>query len=229
MPISAAPVRREVVVQADGTEWQEMREICPDVAALERRIVEIAQTEGSALRQLADLVPVLGTIEAERVSLHKTAEETVDAYSVTSGLAVALNPIPWLDVAGGMAAIVMLVSKLEAVYHQPLDSEERSGLAQELWRQCRSHLMLTVAAAVGGSFIKTFMGIGTLAGGLVQAGAVGYLIHVVGHAAMIYMEDGKTWKAGGAEATLKAVIASVDRASVTARIVSHVKTRMGLA
>jgi small GTP-binding protein len=229
VPIAAAPRRRMVFVHADGAEREEMREMSPDIALLERRIVAIARTEGRALQKLADLVPTLQAVEADRRALRKAAEETVDSYAMAAAAAVALNPIPWLDVAGGSAAIVMLVLKLEAVYRQPLDPQERSGLAGELWRGCRSQLALTIAAALGGSFVKTIPGIGTFAGGAMQAGAAGYLIYVVGRTAMVYMENGKTWKAGGAEAALKAVIASVDKASVTARIVAHVKTRMGLS
>lgn len=227
LPISAAPLTHLVVVDpATGAEELVERSGLPDVAALKERVLAIVNAEGRALKQLSSFVATLEQQRLDAKTRRETADRKVEDFAVGTALVVALNPVPLLDLAGSAVSLGLLLSQLGTVYGSSLTKAEIESVTAEIWRNARAQLAGVIALAVGGSLIKSVPFIGTVGGALMQAGAAGYMVTIAGKACIAYLENGRSWGGRNPGAVLDEIIRSVDRASVTARIVDRVKVQL---
>jgi hypothetical protein len=89
-----------------------------------------------------------------------------------AGGAIAVNPFPLLDLAGGSAITVKMVLDLAAVYQQRIDVDTIVTLLGQLGKNLVAMVGASAAApalalAIG-SLLKTVPGVGTIAGGILQ-------------------------------------------------------------
>lgn len=201
----------------------------PLIEPLREKILAILNREGLSLLALNALIQ---TRQAEAEIAQKTLElreEQADAliwkYAQYKALAVAVNPVPLLDVIGALTADLFLIRALARLYGLPMTSFE----AGRLWRK--------ILFGAGGVLLAEWLGglvwgLDKTAGWLespgnlsrylgsafLQAGAAGYSAYGVGQAAKVYLQQGASWGPLGASAVITGILQEMERDTLTARL-----------
>jgi len=208
-----------IMVDEEGKEHETSRELSPDVDELKTRLWEILEEEGKTLAALnASLFA--GNI-SDQISKHilevrqDLASKLVRTYSVSKGLAVAVNPVPVADLFAAAVLDISMVLHLSRVYGLPLSKNEASSLVKVICAQMLA-LIGTVWAV---HLISSTLKIGT--GGVstvVTAGGQGaiayYSSYVVGQVAKRYFADGKSWGELGPKQVVTEILEDIDRESI---------------
>ena len=132
---AARPDPYKVKIQhPDGTTSLQWERPAPVIEPLKMRILEVLEREGKALVALNTLL-LAGDLHEEIVA-HKVrirddaANRLIWNFALAKGAAVALNPIPVADMAGGLAVDVGMIVALSRVYGIPLTRRTAVGLVQ---------------------------------------------------------------------------------------------------
>lgn len=235
--VSAEPAPMEVRVEyADGRisyEWETPK---PQVQELKQTILNILNREGRSLLALNALVQAR---ESEAIIAEKTlyfrqqeAEALIWRFCKYKALAIALNPIGFLDVIGGLITDLALIRSLARLYSLPMTSYEATRLLKTillssgglLLAEIASNLVLGMgksAAAVAG---EGSINITTFAGGaLAQSGVASYGAYAVGKAAQVYLENGCTWGRLGANTVIEEILTQVEKNTILYRLKQKIK------
>ncbi len=232
--VAADPAPLQVRVEwPDGRITYEWEPQPPQIDDLRQALLTIARHDGLALIALNTLreVDFLETDMARRaIALHQPeAEALIWKFAQYKALAVALNPIAGLDLAGGLIADLALIRALARLYGLPITQHE----ARQLWRaiakstgalllsEVGTRLLLTTGKGLAAlwSLVDGVGGLSTLLSiAAAQAGTAGYGTYVVGKAAQVYLERGCTWGPNGVKAVMQDILQSVDAESAIARL-----------
>jgi small GTP-binding protein len=234
--VASSPLQHFIVVDVDGSERLEEKQGEPDVSALRRRIDEIVSDEGKHLLSLEATIREMESAKSqalkssgdERRRIDGRADELIENFAVGMAIGVAVNPVPLLDLTVGLAGMATLVSQLAGTYGVAMSEREIDNIASVLGSASKDILAGSTAAYVGGSLLKFVPWVGWAAGGMLQAGAVGYTVTVLGRACKVYYGNGKKWDSGGINSTLENIVKSVDKDSVSGRIVHRVKQKLAI-
>jgi uncharacterized protein len=224
------PVRLEY---PDGTVKEEWESLPPQIEELKEKILTILNREGRSLLAINSLVQAR---DAERNIANKTvelrakeADRLIWKYARSKALAVAINPIAVLDIAGGIIADLSLIRSLARLYGLPITSHE----AGKLWRKIVASSGWLILGELASNFI---LGIGKTSAGFLsaiespaamtaytataatQAGVAGYGAYLVGKIAQEYLENGCTWSASGTSRVIEDIISQVDRGTLIYRL-----------
>ncbi len=208
-----------LLVDEQGNETETCKTFPPDTGELKERLWSIVNEQGKTLSainaslfagQLSDQV-------SERIMLIRKdiADKLIQTYCVSKGVAVAINPVPVVDLISAGVIDVTLVVHLSRIYGLPLTKSEAGSLIKTIGGQ----MMLLLGTIWGIHFISTALKLGT--GGLSTVltasaqGAVAYCSTlVVGKAAQQYLKQGKSWGEGGAKQAVRNILDSLDRDSI---------------
>jgi hypothetical protein len=230
--VSADPAPRIVIeVDADGRETESERPAPPDVQALKDRIWEILEAEGNTLAALnaslfaGDLSDKVGArVLAARREL---GEIIIDNYSLAKGIAVAVNPVPIVDIAAALAVDISMVAHLSRVYGMPMTRTQSGALIRTISGQ----LLLLMGASWLVNLVASLLKAGS--GGLstlLTLGAQGavayYSTYVVGRAAEQYLAAGCSWGEDGPKRVISNILENIDRDSMLARARSDILARI---
>ena len=202
----------------DGSQHEEWVDRPPIIEDLSARVLEILHREGKAV--IALNANLFATEISDRIATLKAtvrgeeADRLIRRFMWIKASAVALNPIPIADIAGGMVSDVIMVQRLGVVYGQPFSRENARALITEIlgaWGILVSFEWMTHLAA---GLIK---GAAPLVGhalvAVPQALAAAWTTYIVGQAATVSFRQGG-WGGRGAKAILRDILAGVDRDSV---------------
>ena len=221
---AADPLEREVVYEnADGSTRTEWRKPRPDVEQLKVRILEVLDREGKALLALnaslfaADTSDKVASVKVRLRDRH--AQRAIWTYAVSKALAVAGNPVPLLDVGGGLAIDTTMVVTLADIYGLPMSKRNAAGLIKDIlmsagWVTLGEWITHLVANAMKAS---TF-GAATLLTALPQGLAAGYGSYIVGQAAKYYLEHGASWGDEGPKTVVRRILDSAEKDSVMEKL-----------
>jgi len=217
---SAAPAERHViVVDADGQERETTRRPPPQVATLVERLWQIIEREGKSLSALN--ASLFASRVSERITRtimetrRQLAERLIRYYCIAKGLSVAVNPIPLADLAAAAAIDSVLVAHLSRLYDLPMSRREAGRLVAAIFTQLAALIGAVWTVHLASSALKlTSAGLSTLITASSQGAIAYYSTYVVGRIARQYLEQGKSWGAGGAKAVTAEILASMDRASI---------------
>jgi small GTP-binding protein len=211
------PVMR-LVYLPDGSIHEEEVKRTPIIEDLQARILEILSREGKAVVALnANLfaAEVSERIARLKVEARKSeAEELITRFMWIKACAVALNPIPIADIAGGAVTDAVMVQKLGEVYGQTFSRANAQHLVREIlgaWG-----VAVTVEWAthlVSGALKTTAPLIGHAVVAVPQGLAAAWTCYVIGQAASRYFRDGG-WGQRGAKAIVKDILSELDPDSV---------------
>lgn len=230
--VAANPAPRIIVQRgADGNEEETTRALPPDVADLNDRLWTVLEKEGKTLAAMNAGLFASGLSQrvAERVleARKSIGERLITTYSISKGVAVALNPIAVTDLFAAAVIDAGMVVHLSQVYGLPLHKSEAGALIVTAMTQMAA-LMGTVWAV---HFVSSALKLGT--GGvstLVTAGAQGavayYSTYVVGRVAERYLVQGKSWGDGGPKRVVREILDSLDRDSIMMRARDQIRTRL---
>ncbi|HHP7229733.1 MAG TPA: DUF697 domain-containing protein, partial [Xenococcaceae cyanobacterium] len=232
--VSAQPQPIRVRVEsADGTVTTGWETPSPQLEALKTAMIKILQREGQSLLALNALIQAK---EAETNIARKTielrepeAQALIWQYVRYKAIAVAANPIPLLDVIGGLVADLALIRALARLYGLPITNHE----AGNLWRKIAASAGALVLGEITSNLI---LGIGKSSIALTQAfsspaafaiysttasfqGAVaGYGAYVVGKVAQVYLQQGCTWGSLGASTVITEILSQVEPNTIIYRL-----------
>ncbi|VEP14668.1 Small GTP-binding protein domain protein [Hyella patelloides LEGE 07179] len=205
----------------------------PQITELEETILRIISREGRSLLALNALVQARNAetnIARKTIAIRgKSAQDIIWQYAKYKTLAVAANPVPLLDVAGGFLFDLGLIRALAKLYGLPITGYE----AGELWRkilassgglllgEISSNLVLGVGKG-GAAMMAAFNSPGAFitytgtAG--VQGAIAGYGAYVVGKVTQVYLEQGCTWGDLGASTVIAEILSQVEPNTIIYRL-----------
>jgi uncharacterized protein len=231
--VAAEPAPLEVRVEwTDGRVTYEWETPPIQVEELKETILNILNREGRSLLALNALIQAR---DAEAAIAQKTidlreqqAEDLIWQFTKYKALAVALNPIAFLDVVGGSIADLALIRSLARLYGLPMTGYEAGKILKTilfssgglLLGELGSSLLLglgkTTAALASGenpTNITAFAG-----SAIAQAGIAGYGAYAIGKAAQVYLKEGCTWGQMGASTVIQEILSQVDQNTILYRL-----------
>lgn len=231
--IAADPAAMQVrVEQADGSVAYEWEKLPPQIDELKVKILTILNREGRSLLALNALTQARDAELriAERILEARSAdaEALIWKFSRYKAIAVAANPIAFLDWIGGTISDLVMIRELAQLYGLPMTRYEAGKL------------LTTIVASSGGLLLSEicsniFLGVGKTASAItaadsgpgfgayagvavVQAGIAGYGSYAVGRAAQAYLERGCTWGDRGANTVIQEILDQVEPNTIIWRI-----------
>ena len=224
--VAAKPQPIQVRTEAsDGTVTNTKEYPAPQIEPLKKALEQILQREGKSLLALNALVQAR---DAELNIAHKTielrqseAQKIINKYARYKAIAVACNPIIFLDLIGGLVADLALIRALSKLYGLPITTYEASNLLRRIIASSGALLLGEVGSSL-------FLGVGksgaVLASGFDSTGAItaylgtasaqgaiaAYGTFVIGRVAQVYLEQGCTWGEMGASTLIKEILSQVE-------------------
>jgi GTPase len=244
---AAKPDRYRVKTRhADGKVTESWETPPPVIETLKGRILEVLESEGKALVALNSLL-YAGELH-EDIVRHKlkirddAANRMIWQFAIAKGAAVALNPIPVADMAGGLAVDVGMIVALSKVYGIALTKKTATGLVKDMVKALGALGAIEVATKVVGAGLKaalggitvlsgslalplTALGFGAL--GLVQGSAAAGTSYILGQAAKIYLQQGCQWGPKGIKTIIAEILAAAKADSVVERLRDDLKHKVG--
>ncbi|SIO07254.1 hypothetical protein SAMN05444166_2306 [Singulisphaera sp. GP187] len=229
----------------DGTTTIQWERPAPVIEPLKLRILDVLEREGKALVALNTLL-LAGDLHEEIVA-HKlrirddAANRLIWNFALAKGAAVALNPIPIADMAGGLAVDVGMIVALSKVYGIPLTKKTASSLVKDMMLALGAlGAVEIVTRLVAGGVKSSLAGLSILSGGLaIPLTALGYgaiglaqgatastTSYVLGHGAKHYLKQGCQWGPRGIKTVIHQILAEAKTDSVIDRLREDLKQRV---
>jgi GTPase len=243
---AARPDAFRVKVQLpDGTTQVQWERPAPLIEPLKARILDVLDREGKALVALNTLL-IAGDLHAEIVARKvqirdQAANRLIWNFAVAKGAAVALNPVPVADMAGGLAVDVGMIVTLSKLYGIPLTRRTAASLVRDMMLALGAMGLASVASRLLASGLKSSLaGLTVASGGLAAPltalgyGAIGLgqaatgatTSYVIGQGAKTYLRQGCQWGPRGIKTVIQQILAEAKADSVIDRLRDDLKRRV---
>jgi small GTP-binding protein len=232
--VAAEPAPLQMRVEyPDGRVTYEWETPTPQIEELQAKILTILNREGRSLLALNALTQAREAeveMATKVIELRNTeAEALIWKFTRYKAIAIALNPIAVLDLVGGAVSDLAMIQALANLYGLPMTRYEAGKLLNTILissgtlflGELGSGLLLGIgkSASALATGIDSSAGFSALAGtAIVQAGIAGYGSYSVGRAAQIYLENGCTWGAQGANTVIREILSQVDARTIIYRL-----------
>jgi len=228
---SAHPRAVETVIALPGggerTEWRRPGD---DVGGLKSLILDVLEREGLGLIALNAAMYAADKsdrISSTRVRLRKArADQVIWGMAGTKAIVVAANPVPGVDVVGGLAVDALMVVTLSKVYGLNFSMVQARGLARTI-AGAAGLIALGELTNWGSSLFKGLTG--GLGWGLTfipQGVAAGFSAYIIGRSAQHYFEQGGSWGARSAKEVVRGILKETDRDSVVAHLKVEIQRKL---
>jgi len=229
---SAAPSERIYVqVNEYGHETEIRRRPPPDVTALRELLWSILEAEGKTLAalnaglfagRLSDRVAIK-IAEAKR----GLAEKVVRTYCISKGVAVAINPLPIVDLFAAVMVDGSMVLHLSQIYGFSVSRGEARDLVRTIATQT-ALLMGTVWTVnlISTALKASTIGLSTLVTAATQGAVAYYATYIIGQAAERFFAQGRSWGEGGPKQVVREILDSLDRDSLIAQARADILERL---
>ena len=230
----ADPREVEYVIEAaDGSTRTEWRKPDPKIDDLRVRILEVLEAEGKALIALNAAMFAADKSDrmaALRVQLREDrAAKTIWRYAVTKSLAVALNPIPAVDVLGGTAVDAAMIVTLGRIYGIKITTSNARALITSILKAAGWVMLSEAVVSYASSVFKALTaGFGSVATALPQGAAAGYGSYIVGQAARYYFQHGASWGDASPKQVITQILENTDKESVLQQLKEEIKKKISL-
>ncbi len=230
--VSAKPAERLVImVDEDGNETETLRQPKPDIQALRERLWVVLETEGKTLAALnaSIFAGKLSDQVAQRILdvKHDLGNRVIRTWCVAKGAAVALNPVPFADLAAALAIDIGMIVHLSRLYSLPLTQREAGSLIKTIAGQMAIIMGSTWLIHALAALLKVgTAGLSTLITGGAQGVIAYYSTYIVGQAAEQYLVQGKSWGEGGPKQVVQEILDSLDRESILAQAREDIAQRL---
>lgn len=229
---AADPREVEYLIEGpDGQERSEYREPEPDVDAVRNRVLELLVDAGKELVALNAAMYAADRsdrVAALRVRMRSNrADGVVWSYAGAKALAVALNPWPAADVAGGVAVDATMVATLASVYGIDITTDNARELVTAIFKAAGWLMASEVIVSGLSSVVKGLsFGTSTAITAIPQGAAAGYGSWLVGQAARGYFEQGASWGEGGPKRVVTRILENTDKGSVMDRLKDEIRKKL---
>jgi uncharacterized protein len=242
--VAAEPTPVQVrVEQADGRITYEWETPPIQIGELQDKILAILNREGRTLMALNALVQARAAearLASSLIDLHHAeAEAIIWKFTRYKAIAVALNPVAILDLAGGAVADLAMIRALAELYGLPITRYEAAKLWKTILLSSGSLLLSELGSGVLlglGKSATAVAATGDAASGLTayagtaiaQAAFAGFGSYSIGRAAQVYLERGCTWGDQGANTVIRDILSQVDRSTILYRLRQELSQQLGL-
>lgn len=231
--IAAEPAPLQVRVEMpDGKVSYEWESPPPQINELKQKILKILNREGRSLLALNALVQARDAeerIARKTVEMReKEAEELIWRFTKYKAIAIAVNPIAFLDIVGGTLTDLALIRALAKLYNLPMTSYEAGKLLKTILLSSGGLLLgeigtsflwglgksaAAISAGENPSNITAYAG-----AAIAQAGIAGYGAYAIGRAAQVYLQKGCTWGQLGPNTVIQEILNQVDSHTILYRL-----------
>ncbi|MCK5814197.1 MAG: GTP-binding protein [Cocleimonas sp.] len=218
---SAALPAEQIIIMVDegGNEKESTRRRPVDILNLKSRLWDIIESEGKTLAALnASLFAGNLSEQVGRRVLATRKEmgaETVNMYCLGKGVAVALNPVPLIDIVAAAAIDVGMVIHLSNIYAMPMSKTEAGDLIKTIAAQMLLLYGSFWAIHFASSALKiTTIGLSTVITAAAQGAIAWYSTLIIGRVTEDYLIKGKSWGEVGPKLAVQNILDSLDRDSV---------------
>ena len=232
--VAAAPIQKLCIQKEDESEEWFEKYLESDIEKLTDRMYKVLQNEGKDLIFLNEFTSKLNVNNLKKMQditkIKKEVEKTVEEYAIGTGIAIALNPIPFVDLMVSLGSFSLLVNKIGKHYGTKLEGDILGVYTENLIKEGMGQLKSYIAIAFGAALLKNIPFIGWAAGATVQGGVVGYLVYVLGLATSEYFANGKQWKEGESmRKTLDEIIKNTDKDTFSKKVSTRIKNKINAA
>ncbi|HYP08203.1 MAG TPA: GTP-binding protein [Bryobacteraceae bacterium] len=229
---AADPLERETVFESpDGSTRTEWRKPKADVEELKVRILNVLDREGKALIALnaslfaADTSDKLAATKIRLRDAH--AQKAIWTFVVAKSVAVAANPVPLLDVGGGLVVDTTMVVTLGDIYGLPMSKNNAGKLIRQVifsagWVTLGEWMTHMIANAMK----ATSFGAATVATAVPQGLAGGYGSYIVGQAAKYYLQHGASWGDAGPKTVVRRILETAEEDSILEKLRDEVSRKL---
>jgi small GTP-binding protein len=216
---------------ADGATTQEVRRPPPQIEPLKVRILEVLQREGKALLAVnsaifaADSSDKLVALKARL--REQAADRLILRYAAVKGAAVALTPLPVVDVAGAALVDAKMIHALASVYGIKLTRSRVEELLKSIalsagWVTAAELITHTLSGLLkAGTF-----GLSTLMTAPIQGLAAAYGSYIVGHAAKYWVEHGQGWGREGPKTVVHRILKQARAGTVVRSLKEEIEAQL---
>jgi GTPase len=243
---AARPEAYKVKIQLpDGSSQIQWERPAPLIEPLKARILDVLEREGKALVALNTLL-IAGDLHSEIIERKvrirdDAANRLIWNFAMATGAAVALNPIPVVDIAGGLAVDVGMIVALSRVYGIPLTRRTAASLVRDMMMALGAMGAVGIVGRLIYSGIKSSLaGVTVLSGGLAapltalgygvfglaQASVAASTSYVLGHGAKTYLRQGCQWGPRGIKTVIQQILADAKSDSVIDRLKDDLKKKL---
>lgn len=223
-------VRREAADGSTSTDWEQPE---PQVEELQETLYQILQREGQSLLALNALVQARqaqDNIARKTIVLRQErAEEIIWQYARYKAIAVAVNPVVLLDLAGGLVADLALIRALSKLYGLPITSYQAGNLWRKIIASSGGLLLGEIASSAflgvgksGAAVTSIFESSGAFAAyafaASLQGAIAGYSTFVIGKVARVYLERGCTWGDLGPSTLIHQILTQIEPNTIIYRL-----------
>lgn len=205
----------------------------PQIEELRQSIDQILQQEGKSLLALNALVQgrdAEASIARKTIALRQDeAQKIINQYARYKAIAVAANPVIFLDLIGGLVADLALIRSLSKLYGLPITTYEAGNLLKRIIASSSGLLLGEIASSL---FLSVGKSGAVLSSGFSSSGAItaylgtataqgaiaGYGTFVVGRVAQVYLEQGCTWGEMGASTLIKEILSQIEPDTIMYRL-----------
>lgn len=219
-----------VIEQPDGSSKSEWRKPEPSVGQLKSLILETLEKEGLGL--IALNAAMYASDKSDRVAAlrvemrNRKADQVIWTMAATKAVVVAANPIPILDIVGGLAVDAAMLATLSKIYGLSFSMSQARGLAKTIGAAGGIYALGQIPMA-GASFFKLITGtLGTALTLIPQGAAAGFGSYIIGKAAKKYFEQGGSWGNGSAKSVVKDILANTDKDSVVSHLKDEIRQKL---
>ena len=218
---------------ADGTITDAWEYPEPQIEPLKDALAQIIESEGKSLLALNSLVQARDAelnIARKTIELRQSeAKEIIAKYARYKAIAVAVNPVIFADLIGGLVADIALIRALSKLYGLPITTFEAGNLLRRILASAGGLLLGEVGSSL---FLSVGKSGAILSSGLDSSGAItayvgtasvqgaiaGYGTYMIGRVAQVYLEQGCTWGEMGASTLIEDILTKIEPNTIIYRL-----------
>jgi GTPase len=238
---AAAPLVAQPIQHPNGSWTAELVTGPPQIDELKLKILEILDREGKALVALNTLLyadVINEQLLARKLEIRDRQANRIIWQSVTTkALAVALNPVTFLDVISSAAIDVATIVTLSKLYGIPMTQQGALGLLRKIAIAMGGVSVAELLTTLGLSSLKGLMGLSApVTGGAslvpyvsvaVSQGAVaGVSSYGIGQIAKHYLANGSSWGPNSPKTIVQEILASMDQTTILNRIKAELGAKL---
>lgn len=218
---------------ADGTVTNTWEYPEPQIEPLKEALERVLEQEGKSLLALNALVQARDAelnIARKTIELRQSeAQKIIAKYARYKAIAVAVNPIIFADLLGGLIADLALIRSLSKLYGLPITTFEAGNLLRRIIASAGGLLLGEVGSSL---FLSVGKSGAILSSGFDSSGAItayvgtasvqgaiaGYGSFMIGRVAQVYLEQGCTWGEMGASTLIQEILSQVEPNTIIDRL-----------
>ncbi|NJK37613.1 MAG: DUF697 domain-containing protein [Oscillatoriales cyanobacterium RM2_1_1] len=240
---AASPLTATAVRRPDGSLKADLVQGEPQIEALKLKILEILDREGKSLVALNTML-YAGDVNEQLVQRkmairEENANRAIWSAVMTKAVAIALNPITFVDLLSGAAIDLMMILTLSKLYGISMTQQGAVDLLQRIVLSVGGIGASELVANLGLSSLKGLLGLTVPATGgaslipyfsvaITQAGVAGVSSYGIGQVTKTYLANGASWGEEGPKAVVKRILESLDEASILNRIKAELQAKLNL-